>query len=90
VANNHSSFFYILVNREIYKAFYGNQIFKEEIKMKNFFKKNGWGLCMSAAMGGLTFLLYLVGKAEGQVEAYGEVGNALQEALETVSKESTE
>ena len=58
--------------------------------MKDFFKKNIWGMAMSAAVGGVTFLLYLVGKAEGQVEAYGEVAGMLQETLETVTQESTE
>lgn len=58
--------------------------------MKDFFKKNIWGMVMSTAVGGVTFLLYLVGKAEGNCEAYGEVAGMLQETLETVTQESTE
>lgn len=58
--------------------------------MKDFFKKNVFGICMSAAMGGLTFLLYLIGKGEGQIEMATEITDILTETLEATSQESTE
>ena len=58
--------------------------------MKDFFKKNWFGISMSAAMGGLTFLLYLVGKSEGQIEVATEIHDILTETLETVTQETTE
>lgn len=58
--------------------------------MKDFFKKNIWGIGMSAAMGGLTFLLYLVGRGEGYIECGNDITNALKDVLEEASKETTE
>ena len=51
---------------------------------------NKVGLLMSVGVGGLVYLLYLVGKSSGKVEAYNDCGNMLQTAIETLGSEVSE
>jgi hypothetical protein len=58
--------------------------------MKNFLKKNIWGIGTSVALGGLTFLLYLIGKGEGYIEACDDIHQELQKVIEEVDVKPTE
>ena len=57
--------------------------------MKNFFKKNWFGITMAAGMSLITWLTYIGGKLDGNLEAYSDVMDMCQEALEKVEEEST-
>lgn len=52
--------------------------------MKDFFKKNWFGVAMAAGFGILGWLTYKGGKLDGQVEAYSDCYDMLSEVVETV------
>lgn len=49
-------------------------------------KEDRFGVGMSMAIGGLTFLLYLCGKLQGRGEAYKHSGEMLLDAVDEVNK----
>ena len=53
---------------------------------KLFSKEDKYAVGLSVGTGVITFLVYLCGKFQGRVEAYGHCGEMLRETAEEASK----
>ena len=58
--------------------------------MKDFFKKNWFGVVMAAGFGILGWLTYKGGKLDGELEAWTECHNMLTETIEDIQENVTE
>lgn len=69
--------------RVIYSAYY-EKILKEDFIMS---KNDAFALAMSVALGGLSFMVYYIGKFGGRSEAYTDCLSMVNDAIVEASKE---
>lgn len=58
--------------------------------MKNFIKKNWFGVVMAVGTGAITWLVYKAGTYDGWLECYEDCIAPIGEALTEATKETTE